>query len=127
MRLSLRLAAVAGLVLTTATAFAAAPSERRDGLWNVQLVTDTGTCDRSYNYMVSVENGSVRPLQGANASVSGQVGPNGDVNLAIRRSLAQANASGRLSERSGSGTWQLAMLGCQGRWTAMKRTQTVSN
>jgi hypothetical protein len=60
-------------------------------------------------------------------TVSGRIGADGDVNLDIRRSIAQVDALGRLSEKSGSGTWRLGMLGCTGRWTAQKRMQTVQN
>ena len=105
-----------GFASLGSTAFAA-PS--RDGLWSVQFVTESGSCAASYNSSVAIENGSVRPLE-AGMSVSGQVAPNGQVSLLIRRSIAQADATGRLSAKSGSGTWRLALLGCQGRWTAAK-------
>ena len=128
MRTSLRLAIALGLGLSSFAAAAGPAQNGRDGLWSVRLVTDSGSCDASYSATVAIENGSVRPLSGADgATVSGQVAPNGAVNLDIRKSIAQAAASGRLSEKSGSGTWSLAMLGCQGRWTASKRVQTASN
>ena len=127
MRTSLGLAVALGLGLSSFAAAAAPSQNGRDGLWSVQLVTEAGSCDATYTASVAVQNGSVRPLQSGGATVSGQVGPNGDVNLDIRKSLAQAAASGRLNEKSGSGTWRLAMLGCHGRWTASKRTQTASN
>src|SRR5919112_3134251 len=126
MHSSLRLALALGLGLSTFGAVAGPAQNGRDGLWSVQLVTESGSCDPSYSAAVSIENGSVRPLSGG-ATVSGQVSPSGEVNLDIRKSIAQAAASGRLSEKSGSGTWRLAILGCQGRWTASKRTQTASN
>ena len=122
----LRLAIALGLGLSSFAAVAGPAQTGRDGLWHVQLVTESGSCDATYTAAVAIENGSVRPLQSNGATVSGQVGPNGDVNLDIRKSLAQAAASGRLNEKSGSGTWRLAMLGCQGRWTASKRTQTAA-
>ena len=127
MNISLRLAIALGLGLSSFGAVAGPAQNGRDGLWSVQLVTDSGSCDPSYTASVAIENGSVRPLQGGGATVSGQVAPNGDVNLDIRKSIAQAAAHGRLSAKSGSGTWSLAMLGCQGRWTASRRTQTASN
>ncbi len=93
------------------------------------MTTDAGSCDSSYTYSVAVTNGQVRHLSadGPATTVNGQIGADGNVALDIRRSIAQADATGRLNAKSGSGTWRLAMLGCQGRWTAMKRTQTVSN
>jgi hypothetical protein len=123
MHTSLRLALALGLGLSFAGSAAfAGPS--RDGLWSVQFVTESGSCDPSYSSSVSIENGTVRPLQ-AGMTVSGQIASNGQVSLDIRRSIARADATGRLSDKSGSGTWRLAMLGCEGRWTASKRTQTA--
>jgi hypothetical protein len=126
MRPALLSAVAFGLSLIGASSALAQP---HDGTWSVRLVTDAGSCDASYNYSVAVTNGQVRQLHagGAPTTVNGQIGPDGNVNLAIRRSIAQASANGRLNGKSGSGTWRLAMLGCQGRWTALKHSQTASN
>jgi len=113
------LALSAGLSFAGA-AFAASAKPSFDGTWNVRLVTESGTCDSSYSQTVAIENGRVRPLAGAGAAISGGVGSDGNVALIISRSLAQANASGRLGSQSGSGSWRLAMLGCTGRWTASR-------
>jgi hypothetical protein len=115
-------------VAITGTAALAGP--KHDGTWSVQMVTDSGVCDRTYSYSIAIQDGSVRYLQGPGDSpttVSGQVGPGGSVDLDIRRSVAKVDALGQLNEKSGSGTWRLGMLGCSGRWTAQKRTQTVQN
>jgi hypothetical protein len=120
-----RFAMAFGLGLTLIGAASAAPAGRHDGTWSVQMVTDSGLCDRSYSYSIAIENGNVRyiPNPGdAQATVSGRVGPDGTVDLDIHRSIAKADASGRLNGKSGSGTWQLSMLGCSGRWTAQKRS-----
>ena len=116
------LAVSAGIVIALAPVACWAKSASYDGKWNVRLVTESGTCDSSYNQTIAIENGEVRPLSAdAEAtSISGGVGGNGNVALSIRRSFAQANANGRLNGRSGSGSWKLAMLGCSGRWTATR-------
>lgn len=129
MRLALLSAVAFGFSVSLLGGASAAPASR-DGTWSVRMVTEAGSCDASYSYSVAVTNGQVRHLQAAGEAptvVNGQIGPDGDVNLAIRRSIAQASANGRLSEKAGSGTWRLNMLGCQGRWTALKRSQTASN
>jgi hypothetical protein len=123
-----RSAMALGLGMTLIGGAWAASSERLDGTWSVQMVTDSGICDRSYNYSIAIENGNVRYILAPGDSpttVSGRVGPDGAVNLDIRRSIAKVDASGRLSDKSGSGTWKLGMLGCTGRWTAQKRSNTV--
>jgi hypothetical protein len=117
-----------GLGLTLTAGAWAASSDRHNGTWSVQMVTDSGLCDRTYGYSIAIENGSVRYLLAPGDSpttVSGRVAPDGDVDLDIRRSIAKVDATGRLNGKSGSGTWKLGMLGCTGRWTAQKRSNTV--
>ena len=91
-----------------------------DGTWSVQLVTNTGLCG-SRNQAIAVENGRVRPLGNSAATVTGQIGASGVVNLDIHHSLAKADASGRLQANSGSGTWRASTVGCSGHWTAQRR------
>jgi hypothetical protein len=118
---------VIALALGAGTLFAGMPLAATakpasfDGKWNVRLVTESGTCDSSYSQTVAIEDGRVRPLAGGSATaVSGGVGTDGNVALTIYKSIAKADASGRLNTRSGSGSWKLAMLGCTGRWTASR-------
>jgi hypothetical protein len=99
-----------------------------NGTWSVQLVTEAGSCDRSANYTIAVEDGRVRYLPSGNqarVSVSGRVGPSGTVTIGVHQGLGSADASGRLRAGSGSGTWKVAMLGCTGRWTAQRRATTA--
>ena len=65
-----------------------------------------------------------RILTGAGdaTTVTGGVGGSGIVSLVLTRSIATANASGRLKGNGGSGIWRLDALGCSGRWTAARRT-----
>jgi len=126
--LTKHLAAAIGLGTILIGSAGAAPASRHDGTWSVRMVTDSGTCDSSDTYSIAVENGSVRyiPAPGSSpAVVSGRIGPDGTVDLDIRRSIAKADASGRLNGKAGSGTWQLAMLGCSGRWTAQKHSNNA--
>jgi len=120
-----RAAVAFGLGLTLIGGAVAAPASRHDGTWSVRMVTDSGICESSYNYSIAIENGNVRYLQNPGDSpttVSGQIGPDGTVDLDIRRSIAKVDANGRLNSKSGSGTWTLGMLGCSGRWNAQKRS-----
>jgi hypothetical protein len=116
---------VLAFAMSTCVTFTAAPlaasakSASFDGTWNVRLVTEAGTCDSSYSQTVAIENGRVRPVAGA-TSISGGVGTDGSVALTIAKSIATADARGRLTSKSGSGSWNLAMLGCTGRWTASR-------
>jgi len=128
MNLANRSAMALGLGMVLAGGAWAAPAARHDGTWSVRMVTDSGICDSTYSYSIAVENGSVRyiPAPGDSpTSVSGRIGPDGSVDLDIRRSIAKVDAKGRLTAKSGSGTWKLGMLGCSGRWTAQKRSSVV--
>jgi hypothetical protein len=117
---AIAIAMVAGVALWGASASAAAVN---DGRWAVRMVTDAGVCDKSYNYVIAVENGRFRyiPQDSDPApSVSGQVSPTGAVNLDIHKGIARVAASGSLNGQAGSGSWKLGIL-CSGRWTAQKR------
>ncbi len=88
------------------------------------MVTDSGICSASYNYAIAIRDGNVSYLQSPGDSpttVAGKVGPDGKVDLDIRRSVAKVDAVGQLKGRTGSGSWQLPMLGCSGRWSAQKQ------
>ncbi len=93
-----------------------------DGTWQVRLVTSAGSCAPSYSYTLAIAGGQVRSLGGSGASptnVSGGVGRDGSVTLAVQHSLVQADASGRLQRSAGAGTWSVAGV-CTGRWTARR-------
>jgi len=125
-----RLALGLGLGTILVGGAAAVSANRHDGTWSVRMVTDSGLCDSTYAYSIAIENGTVRYLLNPGDSpttVSGRIGPDGAVDLDIRRSIAKVDASGRLNGKAGSGTWQLGMLGCSGRWTAQKRSGTVGS
>lgn len=112
---------IAGLAFG-ATAASAAPGDF-GGRWSVRMVTDSGVCDASYNYVIAIEDGRVRYIpqdSDAPPSVSGSVSGDGAVNLDIRKSVARVSATGQLKGSSGSGSWRLPGL-CSGRWTAAKR------
>src|SRR3954470_10683864 len=117
---------LAALAFTTGvlSGSALADPAKFDGTWSVSLVADGGLCGSSVSQTLAVQNGSVR-AGGSGVSVSGQVGPNGSVNLALQKSGVQGSASGKLSGSSGSGSWTVSSLGCSGRWTAQRRTLTA--
>ncbi len=91
-----------------------------NGAWSVQLVTDSGICDRSLSYGIVIDRGHVRAAGGA--TVTGQIGSDGRVSLGVHRSGARADVFGRLRGNAGSGTWQVSTVGCSGRWMAQRQT-----
>jgi len=85
-----------------------------DGLWNVKILTKTGSCEPSVQYPLTVTDGRI---SGA-ADVSGSVGREGIVKVSIRG----AYANGQLNGNGGSGKWNGASGGiaCSGRWEASR-------
>lgn len=128
--MNMRIFAAAALVAGMAVAGHAVAGPRPanyDGTWSVRLVTEAGTCDPHYDAVVRIADGRVSPMgTGGAASVSGGVGGDGRVALDIRRSLARADAYGRLQARSGAGVWKVDMLGCTGRWTAQRQSRQAA-
>ena len=109
---------VAVLLVLSATAMVTAPAIARtdyDGVWNVTVVTRTGSCEPTTFYPLMVVDGKV---SGA-TDLTGSVGPSG----MVRASLRGAFANGQLSGNAGSGRWNGASAGmpCSGRWTATRQ------
>jgi hypothetical protein len=103
--------------LTSAATLSAAPASAQqpyDGLWNVTVVTKTGSCEPMTSSTVTVTEGKI-----SGGPVSGSVGSGG----LVRVSINGAYANGQLSGNSGSGKWNGASAGvpCSGRWEASRQ------
>jgi hypothetical protein len=118
-----------GLGIMCAGAALAAPKNKHDGTWQVQMVTESGICGTN-TYAIAVDKGNVRyhgDPGDAPAQISGRIAANGTVSLDIRRSSAQAQASGSLAGQAGSGVWKVDSYGCSGRWNAQKRSSVAQS
>ena len=103
---------------TAAVTLAAAPVSAQqpyDGLWQVTVVTKSGSCDASTSSTVTVSEGKIS----GGGGVAGTVGSGG----LVRVSINGAYANGQLSGNSGSGKWNGASAGvpCSGRWEASRQ------
>ena len=103
--------------LASAGTLVAAPASAQtpnDGLWQVTVVTKTGSCDAQTTSTVNVAAGKI-----SGGPVSGSVGSGG----LVRVSINGAYANGQLSGNSGSGKWNGASAGvaCSGRWEASRQ------
>ena len=119
--------AIATLLGATAFAAQAAPKggmpgqgPSYDGNWSVVIITEKGTCDRSYRYPVRISGGSVGYAGQASFNVSGRVNPNGAVTVTVSRGSQSASGSGKLESDWGAGSWSGG--DCSGRWEAEKRS-----
>jgi hypothetical protein len=106
----------ASFIATAALAAPAVAQQPYDGLWQVTVVTKTGSCDARTASTVTVSEGKVT---GSGAPVSGTVSSGG----LVRVSINGAYANGQLSGNSGSGKWNGASAGvpCSGRWEASRQ------
>ena len=123
--LSMRRILLSTLVLLAATAPGSARSTQSsfDGRWSVLIITDAGTCDRSYRYGVVVSRGHIYDAGGSGVQISGGVDRSGRVSVSLRYGGSAAQGSGRLSSSAGAGRWYGASSGarCSGRWLAERR------
>jgi hypothetical protein len=87
-----------------------------DGLWNVTIMTSSGSCEPTASSTLTVADGKI---SGPGASVSGSIGNGGLVKVSING----AYANGQLSGNAGSGKWNGASAGipCSGRWQASRQ------
>ncbi|MFE1600622.1 hypothetical protein [Methylobacterium sp. ID0610] len=121
--------ALAGAIILTAAAGpalaakrGAASAARFDGTWSVEVITESGTCDRAYRYGIIIQNGQARYAGGSDFTVTGRVQPNGAVRGSISRGDASAQVVGRLADGWGNGTWTTSGSSrCGGRWNAERR------
>ena len=91
-----------------------------DGLWNVLVITQAGTCDPAYSYPFRVSGGRI--FSTGAADVSGSVGPGGAVVVRISAGGRVASGNGRLGGSTGSGRWtaRVSSGNCSGRWQATR-------
>jgi hypothetical protein len=122
--MSLKRIVLPALALLAATASGSArPIQSSfDGRWSVVIITDAGTCDRSYRYGLMVSRGRISAEGNTGVAISGGVDPRGRVSVSLQSGGASAQGSGRLSRSDGQGRWQGASSGaqCSGRWVAQR-------
>lgn len=111
------------VLAATAPALARPTPSSYDGRWSVVIITDAGTCDRSYRYGLVVSRGRIHYEGDSGVTVSGGVDPRGRVSVNLSYGQSAAQGSGRLSRSDGEGRWQGASSGarCSGRWLAERR------
>src|ERR1700731_2858826 len=86
-----------GAILVGSAAQSAVAKSMYDGRWSVSIVTEQGTCDRSYRYPVSIVNGAIeRSAEGDRSfAISGKVTGSGAVHVVVARGQQRAEGSGR--------------------------------
>jgi hypothetical protein len=108
-----------GTVLLVSAISLAAPALAQtpyDGLWNVTVVTKSGSCEPETRSTLTITDGKI---SAPGSEVSGSIGREGLVKV----SIGGAYANGQLSGNAGSGKWNGASAGipCSGRWEASRQ------
>jgi hypothetical protein len=109
------------LVCAASAATAATARTPYDGAWTVLIVTQRGTCDRSYRYGVQIVDGIVT-YNGGMVNFSGRVTANGAVRVTVSAGSSRADGSGKLTRSTGQGNWhgRSGNDACFGYWTAQR-------
>jgi len=124
--LPLMLAAVAAAIALLPPDAADARSRSRsyagnyDGIWNVVFATTAGACGSGLSVPFSVAGGRVFSAGGGR--VSGRVSRAGAVAVDVTVGASRASGGGRLSYRTGGGSWRGIIQGqqCSGTWQASR-------
>ena len=110
---------IAAACFIAPTSVAHAPSAY-DGSWDLVFVTQTGSCDPSYNFTVNISDGVVTHPN--LVKFKGYVARSGSVRASVTVHDKFASGTGRLSGTSGRGRWSGSAAGarCSGYWTAQR-------
>src|SRR6267154_3211444 len=96
------------LCMTTAVSLVALTSVAQahsayDGSWDLLFVTQRGACDPTYNFSVNITDGAITHPN--LVRFRGHVAGSGAVHASVTVPDKYASGSGRLSRKSGRGTW----------------------
>ena len=91
-----------------------------DGSWDLVFVTQSGSCDPSYNFTVNVSDGIVTHPN--LVRFKGYVAKSGSVHASVTVQDKYASGTGRLFGTSGRGSWRgyAGSARCSGYWTAQR-------
>jgi len=112
--------AAAVLAAVAAPDAAVAAGGGYDGIWNVLVITQAGSCDPAYSYPFRVSGGRISTM--GPADVSGSVGRGGAVVVRISAGGRVASGNGRLGGSTGAGRWtaRVSSGNCSGSWQATR-------
>jgi hypothetical protein len=91
-----------------------------DGSWDLIFVTQSGSCDPTYNFTVNVSDGIVTHPN--LVRFKGYVAKSGSVHASVTVQDKIASGSGRFVGASGRGKWsgRAGSARCLGYWTAQR-------
>jgi len=91
-----------------------------DGSWDLNFVTQTGSCDPSYNFTVNISEGIVTHPN--LVKFTGYVAKSGSVRASVTVHDKFASGTGRLFGTTGRGRWngRAGSARCTGYWIAQR-------
>jgi hypothetical protein len=91
-----------------------------DGSWDLAFVTQSGSCDPTYNFTVNVSDGIVTHPN--LVRFKGYVSKSGSVRASVTVQDKFASGTGRFFATSGRGKWsgRAGSARCTGYWTAQR-------
>ena len=103
-----------------APASAAHARSAYDGSWDLVFVTQSGSCDPTYNFTVNVSDGIVTHPN--LVRFKGYVAKSGSVRASVTVQDKFASGTGRFIGTSGRGKWsgRAGSARCSGYWTAQR-------
>jgi hypothetical protein len=105
-----------------AIALPAAAGTNFDGNYDVEVNTDVGAaCEKIYHGTVTVQDGHVVSTGDVGAKAYGIVATDGTVSLQFQRGDDIVHAAGKMTGKTGKGTWSAPIPQCGGRWHATRR------
>jgi len=115
--LSLWMIAVACFIASASVAHA---RSAYDGSWDLVFVTQSGSCDPTYNFTVNISDGIVTHPN--LVRFKGYVAKSGSVRASVMVQDKFASGSGRFFGTSGRGRWtgRTGSSHCSGYWTAQR-------
>jgi len=115
--LSLWMIAVACFIAPASVAHA---RSAYDGSWDLVFVTQSGSCDPTYNFTVNISDGIVTHPN--LVRFKGYVAKSGSVRASVTVQDKFASGSGRFVGTSGRGRWsgRTGSSHCSGYWTAQR-------
>lgn len=115
-------AALIGMASAVHAQDGVAKRQNLDGVYAVNIVTQQGSCNKDYHWMIALSDGRVSSAGSTPMEASGQISRGGIVELAFERFGQVAKVIGRLARGTGSGTWSSTTMQCAGSWRATRQS-----
>lgn len=91
-----------------------------DGHWSVDIASKTNACEVTYVVPIQIKDGNISYSGPFDATADGKVRGDGALSVRLAHNGEVVNATGSLTDLSGSGQWSGPGAECAGTWRARK-------